>query len=446
MVKIHYQIKCRLCGKYFGAVTATHLYYKHGRDYEHAVWDYEEEFGVPVASSRDVRRRLQKRKLKFWRRRGRQWTPKTIIRHVRQRVRSGKGVAISRVPKKLLEAVQRHFGNWPAAVAAAGFDYVALTEHRRWNRKNIIAEIRRLAARGQRLSPLALVDSGHNDLYLAAKRVFTGGWAVALEAAGFDPAQHMQMPNPWSQKTAAAWVREHRTTPAALRASAAPRDLLHFVRSHLQTSWTAFIESCGIAYPGHKGRSDWSKPKVVAEIQRCHAAGQAMNFSEINRRCSSLVQASKNLFGSWDRACVAAGLDPNAYRRRRRTWDRERADEWMRAQIGAGRSTMAEAAPSGLRTFVNSQLNLRWDEFVKSYGIEYSGTGNRIGFWTRDRVLDEIRRWADAGRATNAKVVSQEFGALYQQAKKFFDGWDAARAAAGVEIVRLPYGPRPKQA
>jgi hypothetical protein len=105
---------------------------------------------------------------------------------------------------------------------------------------------------------------------------------------------------------------------------------------------------------------------------------------------------------------------------------------------------MAEAAPNALRVFVNSTLGQRWDEFVKSFGVEYSGTGNRIGFWTRDRVLEEIRRWEKEGHPTNAKVVSSEYGALYKQAKNFFKGWDAARAAAGIEVVRLPFGPRPK--
>jgi len=32
MAKRYYTIKCRLCGRLFGAVTATDLHYKHGRD------------------------------------------------------------------------------------------------------------------------------------------------------------------------------------------------------------------------------------------------------------------------------------------------------------------------------------------------------------------------------------------------------------------------------
>jgi len=65
----------------------------------------------------------------------------------------------------------------------------------------------------------------------------------------------------------------------------------------------------------------------------------------------------------------------------------EQANEWMRAQIRAGGSTLAEAAPNGLRLFVNSTMRQRWDEFVKSFGIENSGTGNRIGLWMGDPLV-----------------------------------------------------------
>ena len=77
-------------------------------------------------------------------------------------------------------------------------------------------------------------------------------------------------------------------------------------------------------------------------------------------------------------------------------------------------------------------LKIGWADFVESAGIHYPGIKKRVNFWTRETVLDEIRRWHAEGHPMHYRGVRRGYEALHQQAKKYFKTWNAARAAAGV--------------
>ncbi len=77
-------------------------------------------------------------------------------------------------------------------------------------------------------------------------------------------------------------------------------------------------------------------------------------------------------------------------------------------------------------------LKIGWADFVESAGIHYPGIKKRVNFWTRETVLEEIRRWHAEGHPMHYRGVRRGYEALLQQAKKHFKSWDAARAAAGV--------------
>lgn len=59
--------------------------------------------------------------------------------------------------------------------------------NRRWDAATVVAEIQRMADRGEDLSPQAVRKSS-SEVYQAAHR-YCGGWARALRMAGIDPAK-----------------------------------------------------------------------------------------------------------------------------------------------------------------------------------------------------------------------------------------------------------------
>lgn len=109
----------------------------------------------------------------------------------------------------MLTAGIRFYGSWRKTVEAAGLDYEEVRACKRgwWSKRRIVAEIRRVAGNGTRLSPNAMEDM-RGDLTSAA-RVYFGSWQAAVEAAGFDYRRHWRI---WSMK---AWLRA--MTPAQLK-------------------------------------------------------------------------------------------------------------------------------------------------------------------------------------------------------------------------------------
>lgn len=82
------------------------------------------------------------------------------------------------------------FATWHDAVTAAGIDYDRVARYRHWTPERVVEEIRELARQKAPLSS-KLVQDNHPPLYNAAKRRF-GQWDAALEAAGIDPEKVRQ--------------------------------------------------------------------------------------------------------------------------------------------------------------------------------------------------------------------------------------------------------------
>ncbi len=81
--------------------------------------------------------------------------------------------------------------------------------------------------------------------------------------------------------------------------------------------------------------------------------------------------------------------------------------------------------------FVYKHLGRTWPEFVESLGVAYPGV-KKCRDWTKDKLLEAIRRRAAQGHRLNYRAVADEHQALIHQARKFFGSWGAARAMAGV--------------
>ena len=77
------------------------------------------------------------------------------------------------------------FSTWFDAVTAAGIDYEKVARYRHWTPQRVVEEIQQLAEKEAPLSS-KLVQGNHPPLYNAAKRRF-GQWDAALLAAGIDP-------------------------------------------------------------------------------------------------------------------------------------------------------------------------------------------------------------------------------------------------------------------
>lgn len=114
------------------------------------------------------------------------WSPAKILMVIRNLARRHRPVNTVQLEQRygtMLSAARRHFGSWTKAVLAAGVDPTRLQRVVPWNQERVIEAILTRALRNESLAPRfvqprSLVDAGQR---------FFGGWAAAVTAAGLDP-------------------------------------------------------------------------------------------------------------------------------------------------------------------------------------------------------------------------------------------------------------------
>ena len=240
----------------------------------------------------------------------------------------------------------------------------------------------------------------------------------------------------WTRAKVLDAIRRRYQAGLSLKSKQVPNGLVLAARRRFG-SWEVALQMASLNYDAITARRQWTREKVIAEIRKLEADRLPLNSSWIKRCHGDLYRASIRLFpSSWGKALQAAGLDPFEHKKRRVDWNRKRAETWLQTRIDQGQSLRRCDAPSDLRDFIVYALKTTWTSFVESFGVAYPGGRKRV--WSRELVLDEIRRWAAEGRRTNHRTVWQEYQTLTVQARKYYGSWDAARTAAGVPLHRGP--------
>ena len=115
------------------------------------------------------------------------WSPARILVMIRHLSRRDRPLTTDQLEQRygnLVSAARRHFGSWTKAVLAAGVEPTRLQRVITWNPERVIEAILTRALRNETLvarlvEPRSLVDAGQR---------FFGGWPAAVTSAGLDPA------------------------------------------------------------------------------------------------------------------------------------------------------------------------------------------------------------------------------------------------------------------
>jgi hypothetical protein len=261
--------------------------------------------------------------------------------------------------------------------------------------------------------------------------------------------------NRWTGATIIAAIRELyeqdvdlsptgiRVTHSALFSSARSRS--HF------GSWRAAVEAAGIDYDAVKrGEQVWSRDRIVRAIRDATARGEDLLSSSFKDRHKKLYSAAcaRRYFGGWRKAIEAAEL----------SYDQIRSDHfWGRPKIMATIQEMArrgeslnwsaieQSNPSLYRAARRKENFGSWQGALREAGVDFHRTGAKQ--WTRERIVNEIRRLHRQGVDLSQKNIMDVNGPLLAAAKsgRYFGTWRAAVEAAGIDYttVRRKRGRRP---
>jgi hypothetical protein len=244
----------------------------------------------------------------------------------------------------------------------------------KWSRERIIREILRREASDQSLD-LGAADPVESSLYQAAQRVF-GSWRNAVVAAGISPNK----------------ARVH---------------------------------------------DPWPPSRILASIRSLARRTRPLQPAEVKRRYEPLVTAARRHFGSWPKAVVAAGVDPEKLRRVSR-WTKQRIIEAILTRALRGKRLNSSAVRPQSLVEAGTRVFNSWESALEAAGIDPGQASRRPPIrgsrarWSEEEILLAVRTRLRENKKMNAAAVEENDGPLYRLAKRRYGSWRGALLAAGL--------------
>ena len=383
------------------------------------------------------------------------WTVDTVVEEIQRRHRRGQAVNSKGViGLSLYRAGTCLLGSWRQALTAAGLDPERIQKHgvarTPWKAGTVIQEIQRKHTMGEPLNggdvlPPSLLSRG-------AK--FFGSWDAALTAAGLDPSKIRKRPvtpeRPAQQVTEdratvharrdrrekaealkAILRREHAGLP--LNHAAVLRDdrRLHADILRLFGKWDTALRAAGIDPVRVRRHRCWNRQAIIKRIRELNVADQPLNVRAIQISEATLASAAERYFSSWAEALEAAGIDSAKWRKRVPTWTRQRIVHAIREIHAAGGKVNHAALGRNSLSRAGVLLFGSWDAALIATGLNPDEIRIYRRPWTAEEVTMEIQRKHSCGEPLNAKDVSPH--SLRSRGTIFFGSWDAALTAAGLD-------------
>lgn len=192
-------------------------------------------------------------------------------------------------------------------------------------------------------------------------------------------------------------------------------------------SWGNAVAAAGIDYSKVRMVRAWTKERALSALRREYDLGRDVSHRALAKRDPGLRRTIRRIFGSWDAGLEAAGIDP-ARVRKLRVWTRDRLLAILRRERPRFCSELARkdaGAAAIVYTFFRS-----WHEALRVAGLP-SPTSRKEWWWSRTRVLEEIRARAGDGRGIRPSIVRRSAHGLHAAASREFGSWDGAVKAAG---------------
>lgn len=411
------------------------------------------------------------------------------LTRLRELGRGGRVVKRRDLPEPLFLALRVHFRTLAAARRAAGV--APVKPQRRWSAERVVDELRELDRQGVAMRASDIRDEGPPGM-LFALYSYVGSMKRACLLAGVPRPPRRVFGEPWDEDSVVEAIRSLHRAGASVAMSKVDQRLYNAGRKHFG-SWRDAIEAAGLDYDKVRlVREAYTRKEVIALLRRLAKRHPKMALSEVNRHPHG--RAARKVFGTTARGIVAAGLKDWPVRRSHAAMTKKQVCERLRARKRAGKrvymtavlrddprlwrsglahwgrwplvlaaARVADDAPrrrtwskkiilDQLRERRRRGLSLRTGDVTAddpglaqaayNYFGSYREAAKRVGFdsarhpWTRERVIEELRRRAKGGtRVTNAMAGP----ALTLAAWKLFGKFSEACRAAGLEVHSRNY-------
>jgi hypothetical protein len=202
-------------------------------------------------------------------------------------------------------------------------------------------------------------------------------------------------------------------------------------------SYRNAIERAGIDYAELSLRPRWTKQKIIQLLKQARRKNIPLHWSAVTKGKSELAKAAfaaiqPRLFGRWDRALHAAGLDADEVLMYR-NWDRNsivfdlklRAADDEPLNSGAVQRDDPGLHAAAVRYFGN------YYDALRAARIDPEKHRQRRR-WNKSNVISSLKRYAKKGKTSDTEVRRADV-ALYGAAVRLFGSFTKARKMAGIK-------------
>ena len=224
------------------------------------------------------------------------------------------------------EAGSRFFSGWDNVLKAIGLnpaEHRIQSPVRSYTKLQVLSEIKKRLKQDKPLN-ISSVSSENGSLAGAGRRRF-GSWLNALTEAGLAPDEHMLRSANNKYPTKASVIkmlkaRKKRGEPlnhASIVKGEYIDKALYNCAMRVFGDWNTALAAAGIKKQDATTYRKYSNPQdIIKTIRKRHRARMPLNSMTLSRgtdgeRDASLLNWGTKLFGSWNKALAAAGLDTN---------------------------------------------------------------------------------------------------------------------------------------
>jgi hypothetical protein len=343
-------------------------------------------------------------------------------------VASKAGVLVRRdVPGYLDTPIRRLFGSFVEARRAAGLVGKPLGRRSVWNEKRIAAELRAAHARGVVLKRRELLDAGLIALVGAVDRA--GGIVRMLRLARL-PSPPRNPPaerTMWTHEEVAYQILERFENGLTLESSKVPPPLLNGARIVFGT-WQEALAAAGIDGDAIGIRRRHSRKEILSKLADLHRRYPALTLEEL--RPQPVHHRLLSHFSSLDEALEAARIHGWPRRQLQPRMTRREALDALRARHRAGRSVRREDVRGDARLLSNlTRMFSTWEAACRAAGVPFEGARR----WDRARVVAWLRARVRAGLSMNQPAVRADDPAVPSLVRKYLGPWREVYRVTGAK-------------
>jgi DNA-binding XRE family transcriptional regulator len=190
-------------------------------------------------------------------------------------------------------------------------------------------------------------------------------------------------------------------------------------------------------------RQRWSRRAVLAAIAQRRSQRLPLHYSAVIAEDEPLLGAARRLFGSWNDALQAAGINPEKVRNPRDgmlpqgTWSPELVLERVRWHAEQGHDLAAhrmQAIDSKLVAAALAHFG-SWRRAIRRAGFDYELVCKRR-HWTSERVVQRLNQLHKEGADLSHRTAEAWDKGFLAMAVAHFGSWEGALRAAGLQEQR----------